>query len=196
MEALLANGFCGNHHQLMAPATAPASSVNSPAPTASKSFRDFSIDDYSESPSLSHSTSSQILQPPLRYIPKVHHRAITIMSMLLHYRKRSLSCGDSISVSVPVCERTNDGSPLITPPSRRRNRRPHYTRGLSAVSLQQNEHLLAKKPFWHPSLRDRSPGASFNRIWRRLAHTISSDAESNKGNAESMLRLNNQTLVV
>ncbi|GMR36337.1 hypothetical protein PMAYCL1PPCAC_06532 [Pristionchus mayeri] len=105
-------------------------------------------------------------------------------------RKRSLSCGDKLSMlgleeedeEDDEMERRlsngepleADSSPLITPPTKgRRARKPRK----STLSLQPTDgNVLAKKPFWHPSLRDKSPDASFSSLWRRLAKSIGDES--------------------
>ncbi|KAH7729648.1 RGC/RGC protein kinase [Aphelenchoides avenae] len=101
-----------------------------------------------------------------------------------HYpapRKKSLSYGENLSTVESASETNGMGSaafecndpssPLISPPATRKKR---FRKDLKSVlSLQcPDSEILAKKPLWHPSLRDRSPGASFNRIWRRLTNSI------------------------
>uniref|UniRef100_A0A914XMS5 Guanylate cyclase n=1 Tax=Plectus sambesii TaxID=2011161 RepID=A0A914XMS5_9BILA len=102
-------------------------------------------------------------------------------------RKRSLSCGDNLSAVQNGFDDANDRTYLISATDHSSNpcspqvkpmmghKRSRRERK-SVISLQ-TEDLLAKKPFWHPSLRDRSPGGSFNRIFRRLTQTIN-DAEA------------------
>ncbi|TMS34694.1 hypothetical protein L596_002231 [Steinernema carpocapsae] len=77
-----------------------------------------------------------------------------------------------ISAPVPQIQPSNPELPHPRPAMIRKKPIRVRKNAMSSQSLQYPgiSNPLAKKPFAHPALRDRSPGASFTQFWRRSLH--------------------------
>uniref|UniRef100_A0A1I8AX58 Guanylate cyclase n=1 Tax=Steinernema glaseri TaxID=37863 RepID=A0A1I8AX58_9BILA len=97
---------------------------------------------------------------------------------------------DAVDVETPLIRNhslelysNEESSPSLSRPDCAYDNRspPVRKNAMSSQSLHYHSGLtdpLAKKPFDHPSFRDRSPGASFTQFWRRNMHHVADPSDT------------------
>jgi hypothetical protein len=140
--------------------------------------------------------NAEQLRNALQAADKNDNKMFDSTDLLNTHRKRSISLTDEadgagiflkqnkkkIAIS---CSVQNHNQPLLndhssnalkniftTPMTSRKKRKERKSSSsLQQQSIENDQNVMAKKPFGHPSLRNRSPGASLSsRIWRRLTN--------------------------